>query len=227
VSVLEQTAVELSRAAGDARASWRAPAWISLGVFVVVAAVPFLSLPGIRVDALADTVYLALAATALGLTVGPAGLPSLGTGAFMAIGAFTSGLLVTRSGWPLEPAVLAGAAAALVAGVVSGGVVRLRRAFVAVSTWLLAWLVWLFLLAFPSVSGGSQGLILPPKTLLGLDATPTLHLEVALALTALTALSEEAEARGGRGDEVNELTPGREPLALKHHTKQTRLKIND
>ena len=210
MSVLEQTALELRRAAGEARARWHARAWIALAVLVVAAAVPFLSLPGVRVDALADTAYLALAATALGLIVGPAGLPSLGTGAFMAIGAFTSALLVARSGWPLEPAALAGTAAALVAGVICGGVVRLRRVFVAVSTWLLAWLVWLFLLAFPSVSGGSQGLILPPKTLLGLDATPTVHFEVALALTALTALAVVALRRGAPGLELSALrqSPG-------------------
>jgi branched-chain amino acid transport system permease protein len=203
--VLEQTAVELRRAAGEARSRWSSTAWLAVGALVVAAAVPFLSLPGVRLDALADTAYLALAATALGLTVGPAGLPSLGTGAFMAIGAFTSALLVARSGWPLEPAVLAGTAAALVAGLLSGGVVRLRRAFVAVSTWLLAWLVWLFLLAFPSVSGGSQGLILPPKTLLGLDGTPTVHFEVALALTALTALAVAAVRRGAPGLELSAL----------------------
>jgi branched-chain amino acid transport system permease protein len=202
MTVLEQTAVELKKAAGEARARWSAPASLSLAVLVLAAAVPFLSLRGVRLDSLADTVYLALAATALGLSVGPAGLPSLGTGAFMAIGAFTSSLLVARSAWPLEPAVLAGAAAALVAGLLSGGVVRLRRAFVAVSTWLLAWLVWLFLLAFPSVSGGSQGLIVPPKTLLGLDATPTVHFEVALVLTALTALAVAAVRRGAPGLEL-------------------------
>ena len=205
MSVLEQTAVELRRAAGEARARWSATAWLSLAALAVAAVLPFLSLPGLHVDALANTVYLALAATALGLTVGPAGLPSLGTGAFMAIGAFTSALLVARSGWPLEPAVLAGTAAALVAGVLCGGVVRLRRAFVAVSTWLLAWLVWLYLLAFPSVSGGSQGLILPPRSLLGLDATPTVHFEVALALTALTALAVAAARRGAPGLELSGL----------------------
>jgi len=140
VSVLEQTAVELRRAAGEARARWSTTAWLALAALAVAAVLPFLSLPGVHVDSLAETAYLALAATALGLTVGPAGLPSLGTGAFMAIGAFTSALLV-RSGWPLEPAVLAGTAAALVAGVLCGGVVRLQRAFVAVSTWLLARLV--------------------------------------------------------------------------------------
>ena len=205
MSVLEQTAVELRRAAGEARERWRTPAWLALTALAIAAAIPFLSLPGVRVDALADTAYLALAATALGLTVGAAGLPSLGTGACMAIGAFTAALLVARSGGPLEPAVLAGTAAALVAGVISGGVVRLRRAFVAVSTWLLAWLVWLFLLAFPSVSGGSQGLILPPRSLLGLDATPTVHFEVALALTALTALAVAALRRGAPGLELSAL----------------------
>jgi branched-chain amino acid transport system permease protein len=205
MSVFEQTAVELRRAAGEARARWGSPAWLALAALAIAAAIPFLSLPGVRVDALADTAYLALAATALGLTVGPAGLPSLGTGAFMAIGAFTSALLVARSGWPLEPAVLAGTAAALVAGVVSGAVVRLRREFVAVSTWLLAWLVWLFLLAFPSVSGGSQGLILPQRSLLGLDATPTVHFEVALVLTALTALAVAAIRRGAPGLELSAL----------------------
>jgi branched-chain amino acid transport system permease protein len=205
VSALAQTAVELRRAAVEARSRWSRSAWLSLAVLVVAAVVPFLSLPGVRVDALANTAYLALAATALGLIVGPGGLPSLGTGAFMAIGAFTSALLVARSGWPLEPAALAGAAAALVAGLLSGGVVRLRRVFVAVSTWLLAWLVWLFLLAFPSVSGGAQGLILPPKSLLGLDATPTVHFEVALALIALTALAVAALRRGSPGLELSAL----------------------
>ena len=205
MNAFAQTGGELRRAVEEARAEWSRGASVVVAAVLLVALVPFLSLPGVRLDSLADTVYLAVAATGLGLTVGAAGLPSLGAGAFMAVGAFTSSLLVARSGWPLEPAVLAGAAAALVAGLISGGVVRLRRAFVAVGTWLLAWLVWLFLLAFPSVSGGSQGLILPPKTLLGLDATPTVHFEVALALLALTALAIAAVRRGAPGLDLSAL----------------------
>jgi branched-chain amino acid transport system permease protein len=205
MSALGQTAGELRRAVEEARGGWSRAAWLVVAAVALVALVPFLSLPGVHLDSLADTVYLAVAATGLGLTVGVAGLPSLGAGAFMAVGAFTSSLLVARSGWPLEPAVLAGAAAALVAGLVSGGIVRLRRAFVAAGTWLLAWLVWLFLLAFPSVSGGSQGLILPQKTLLGLDATPTVHFEVALALLVLTALAIAAVRGGAPGLELSAL----------------------
>jgi branched-chain amino acid transport system permease protein len=205
MSALPQTALELRSAVAEARAGWNRNRWLAVAGIALAAAVPFLSLPGVRIDALADTLYLALAATALGLTVGSAGLPSLGTGAFMAIGAFTSALLVARSGWPVEPAALAGAAAALVSGLFLGGVVRMRRVFVAVSTWLLAWLVWLFLLAFPSISGGSQGLILPQKTLLGLDSTPTVHFEVALVLLALTALVIAAARRGAPGLELSAL----------------------
>jgi branched-chain amino acid transport system ATP-binding protein/branched-chain amino acid transport system permease protein len=205
MSVLPQTTLELRSAVAEARAGWNRNRWLAVAAIALAAAVPFFSVPGVRIDALADTLYLALAATALGLTVGSAGLPSLGTGAFMAIGAFTSALLVARSGWPVEPAALAGAAAALVSGLLLGGVVRLRRAFVAVSTWLLAWLVWLFLLAFPSISGGSQGLILPQKTLFGLDPTPTVHFEVALVLLVLTALVIAAARRGAPGLELSAL----------------------
>jgi branched-chain amino acid transport system permease protein len=201
-AALGRTRVEVGRAVAEARASWGPGAWAALAAVVLAALIPFASLPGVRLDALADTVYLAVAATALGLTVGAAGLPSLGTGAFMAIGAFTSALLVARSGWPVEAAAPAGAAAAFVAGVLLGGVVRLRRAFVAVSTWLLAWLVWLFLLAFPSVSGGSQGLIVPQRSLLGLDPTPTVHFEVGLALLVLAGLAVAAVRRGAPGLEL-------------------------
>jgi branched-chain amino acid transport system ATP-binding protein/branched-chain amino acid transport system permease protein len=205
VNAVSQTAGELRRAVDEARGGWSRAAWVAVAALALAALVPFLSLPGVRLDSLGDTVYLAVAATGLGLTVGVAGLPSLGAGAFMAVGAFTSSLLVARSGWPLEPAVLAGAAAALVAGLISGGVVRLRRVFVAVGTWLLAWLVWLFLLAFPSVSGGSQGLILPQRTLFGLDATPSVHFEIGLVLLVVTALAIAAVRRGAPGLELSAL----------------------
>jgi branched-chain amino acid transport system permease protein len=204
-TALARTQTELRRAVAEARSGWGAGAWIAVAAVALAAVIPFLSLPGVRTDALANTVYLAVAATGLGLTVGAAGLPSLGQGAFVAVGAFTSALLMAREGWPLEPAALAGAAAAIVAALLSGGVVRLRPAFVAVSTWLLAWLVWLFLLAFPSVSGGSQGLIVPERNVLGLAATPTVHFEVALGLLVLSAIALAAVRRGGPGLELSAL----------------------
>src|SRR5215210_3836361 len=112
----------------------------------------------------------------------------------MAVGAFTAAQLRIHGGVPTVAAAVVGAAAAAAAGAVAGaGFVRLNRGLVAVSTWILAWLVALALNAFPSVSGGAQGLLLPqgPST--------TAHYELALALVALAALGLVALARGSFG----------------------------
>ena len=151
----------------------------------------------VHVDSLADGLYLALAATGLWISVGLAGMPSLGQGAFMAIGAFTVALLTAKAGWPALPATLVGVAAAAAGGVVAAvGVVRLRPVFVAVTTWILTWTVVIFLLAFPSVSGGAQGIVVP------LTLSVTAHYELALALLVLAVLACASFARGRVGIEL-------------------------
>ena len=151
----------------------------------------------VRVDSLADGLYLALAATGLWISVGLAGMPSLGQGAFMAIGAFSVALLTANAGWPALPATLVGVVAAAAGGVVAAvGVVRLRPVFVAVTTWILTWTVVIFLLAFPSVSGGAQGIVVP------LTLSVTAHYELALALLVLAVLACASFARGRVGIEL-------------------------
>ena len=91
-----------------------------------------------HVDSVANGFYLALAATGLWLTVALGGMPSLGQGAFMAIGAFTVAVLTTKAGWPALPATVVAVAAAAAGGVLAGaGVVRLRPVFIAVTTWFV------------------------------------------------------------------------------------------
>ena len=70
---------------------------------------------------------------------------------------------------------------------------RLRPVFVAVSTWVLTWLVALALAAFPSISGGAQGLVLDT----GLPAV--WHYELALLLLAAAVLGYTALARAPFG----------------------------
>jgi branched-chain amino acid transport system permease protein len=83
---------------------------------------------------------------------------------------------------------------AAAAGVVTGiGVVRLRPVFIAVTTWILTWAVTLFLLAFRSVSGGAQGLVVPSS--LSVEA----HYELALALLVAAILTAASLARGRVG----------------------------
>lgn len=166
-------------AARDARAAWGANETIGVVVFVVLCVVPWAAPGWVHVDVLAGWLYLALAATGLAITVGLAGLPSLGQGAFMSVGAFTTALLAARDGWAPAATIPVAVAIALVAGVLTGLVlVRQPPLFLAVSTWILSWLVLLVATEFPSVSGGSQGYVVVS----GLSTTG--HYELALVLTA-------------------------------------------
>ena len=186
-----------ANAAREARSAWR-PWYAVAAVFLVLAALVPLAAPSwVHVDSLANGFYLALAATGLWITVGLAGMPSLGQGAFMGIGAFTVALLTAKAGWPAFPATLVGVVAAGAAGILAGvGVVRLRPVFIAVTTWILTWTVTLFLLAFRSVSGGAQGIVVPSG--LSVDA----HYEVALALLAITIVVGASLSRAGAGIEL-------------------------
>jgi len=191
-----RTGRELAGAGGSARGAWTplasacAAAWLAAAIVV-----PFVG--AIRIDAVAGDLYLAVAAVPLGFVVGTAGLPVLGFGAFMATGAFVAALLTLRAGWPFPPAALAGAAAAGTAGLAAGAAAsRLGRVLVAASTWILAWLASLLLDAFPSISGGAQGLAFDrPGSFLGLELSATVHFELALVLLALAILGSAQLAR--------------------------------
>jgi ABC-type branched-subunit amino acid transport system ATPase component/ABC-type branched-subunit amino acid transport system permease subunit len=187
----------LAGAVRDARDAWT-PWHSAAAVLVVLAAfVPVVAPSWVHVDSLANGFYLALAATGLWLTIGLGGMPSLGQGAFMAIGALTVGLLTAKAGWPALPATLVGVVAAATGGVLAGaGVVRLRPVFIAVTTWILTWTVAIFLLAFPSVTGGADGIVLPA----GISVTT--HYEIALALLVVAVLIAASLARGGPGIEL-------------------------
>jgi branched-chain amino acid transport system permease protein len=193
-AVADQTWVAVRDAARDARRAWGPTQTAGLCVVAVAAALPWFAPGWVHIDELAGWLYLALAATGLVVTVGLAGLPSLGQGAFMGIGAFATGLLVARAGWPAEAAVPLALVVSLVAGVLAGAVVvRLAPLFLAVSTWILTWLVVLVALAFPGISGGAQGYVV--DSFLG----ATGHYELALVLTALAAVAVSALRRSSIG----------------------------
>src|SRR5256714_237493 len=190
----------------DARRSWDARAWAGVVLFALACAVPAIVNDPVSLSRLASGLYIALAAVGLNFTVGLTGMPSLGQGAFVGAGAFTTAWLRAHGGWEPIPATLAGVALAFAAGAVVGyGAVRLRGVFVAVSTWIVAWMLSFILTAFPGLSGGSQGLVLPtarmgiPGTGVVVSMTEGVHFELALALLALTLLAFAAIARGPAG----------------------------
>lgn len=142
---------------------------------------------------LAQALDLLVAALGLALAVSYAGLPVLGQGAFIAVGAYGTALLGPGgAGWPLGIACGASVLAAAVLGyLVALGASRLAGPYLALATWALAWLVQRILLGYPGVFGGADGLTRPsPAHLvspsLGLDLmlTPAVHV-VGAALVCL------------------------------------------
>jgi branched-chain amino acid transport system permease protein len=171
------TVAALREGVREARRSW-GPTQTRLAALVaVVALLPALGLSFVHVDDLAGWFYLAVAASGLVLAVGFGGLPSLGQGAFMATGSLATSALVAHAGWTPMEALPVAVATSLVLGFVTGlALVRLPRVFVAVSTWLLTWLVALAAAEFPWLSGGSQGFVVSSPL------SPTGHYELALGL---------------------------------------------
>ena len=179
-STLTDTRAAIVEAGRAARSAWRPVHTAALVVALLVLLLPWWAPGFVEIDTLAGWVYLALAAEGLWLAAGLAGMPSLGQGAFMSIGAFTTALLTARSGWPAEATVPVATAVALAAGLAIGAaVVRLPRLYIAVSTWILTWLVVVLATEFPGISGGSQGYVVTSS----LD--PTGHYVLAVTLTIL------------------------------------------
>ncbi len=194
------TGAALAAAGRDIRAGWsRRTTLMAVAIAAALIAPAVLPLSG-RMPDLAAWVYLALAAVGLAYAVGLAGIPSLGQGAFLGIGAFTEAIARAKWGWPLLPSILLAVVAAAAAGGLTGlATGRLRGAFVAVSTWILSWIVVLTLLSFPGISGGAQGLVLPQATVFGRTLTPTAHYEIGVVLVALAVIAFAVLARRAPG----------------------------
>ena len=138
----------------------------SLGVVLVVGLVLYVvsgALSPYRNTQLATGAYLFAALAGLTMLIGLSGQVSLGHGAFVAVGAYTTTLLVANQGWALAPALLAATLACCVVGLPMGAAAsRLRGPYLAGAT--LAFAVGLPALAdkFPGTFGGENGLTINP-----------------------------------------------------------------
>ena len=194
---------QLRRALGDGLrdidAAWGPRQSVLALVAVAAALLPLGVDDQLRLASLAGWAYLALAAIGLTVAVGLAGMPVLAQGALVGIGAVTAAALRDHD-WPPLAAVAVGVAAAAGAGALLGaGFGRLRPAFVAVGTWIAAWIVAFALLDFPRLAGGAEGRVVPQGDVAGIDLDATAHWEIALALVVLGALGFAALAAGRAG----------------------------
>lgn len=120
---------------------------------------------------LAEVAALALAATGLGVVSGMGGQLSLGHGALMSAGAYTSALLVMRGGWPFWLAALAGVAVAFLLGLAFAlPSLRLGGQYLALATLGFAYAAYQVTGQLEGLTGGFGGLPgIPPPSVLGAE----------------------------------------------------------
>lgn len=153
---------------------------------------------------IAEVAVYVVAIAGLTVLVGLSGQISLGHGAFMAVGAYATALLVSGQKWPLWAVLLASVAVAAVAGGAVGvAAARLRGPYLAGATLMLAVALPSLANRFPGVLGGDQGLSVAVATPGSLGAAFPLTRWLAwvcagCALITLVVLANLARSRIGR-----------------------------
>jgi branched-chain amino acid transport system permease protein len=105
-----------------------------IGLAVAVLA-PFVNATPYALSVMTSALLFVMLAVGLNIVVGYCGLLDLGYAAFFAIGAYVSGVLATKYGWPLLSTVPVVVVAAVLAGVVIGApTLRLRSDYLAIVT---------------------------------------------------------------------------------------------
>jgi branched-chain amino acid transport system permease protein len=124
-----------------------------------------------------------IATVGLNLTVGYAGLLSIGHSAFLGVGAYASALMWLHLGTPLALNMLVGAIAAFAIGLVFGvPALRIKGVYLAIATLAAQYSLYFVFQQWTSVTGGDRGLSLPKVDVFGLGDTGFYY---AVALTAL------------------------------------------
>jgi branched-chain amino acid transport system permease protein len=148
----------------------------ALGVLVVVAAAATLPIfvSNFRLFQFTQVAIYAIALLGLNMLTGYNGQISLGHGAFYALGAYTSAIMIDRWSVPYPLTVVAAGVLCLVVGFLFGiPALRLEGLYLALATFALALAVPQILKYFEHWTGGSQGIVLSkPDAPWGLKLTP-------------------------------------------------------
>jgi branched-chain amino acid transport system permease protein len=173
---------------------------IGLGILVAVG-IPFNSSPVLNGQLTLALAY-AVSALGLGLLVGYGGQISLGQGAFFAIGAYTAGALLAKTGVPYLVAVPAAALVTFLLGLAFGiPALRLRGLYLALVTLALAVAVGPVIKRAEPLTGGVSGLAVPQPPVpswLAVDPDQWLYL-LSLAVTGVMVLLAVNLTRGSLG----------------------------
>jgi branched-chain amino acid transport system permease protein len=144
---------------------------------------------------LSQILVFAIAALGLNLLTGQAGQVSIGNAAFMSIGAFTSAVLVTKTGLPIPVAVIAAAAMAALFGLVIGlPALRMKGFYLAIATMAFGVVVEQLIAVVPALGShdGLRDLPSPVKGELG-----TYFVNLAFYLAAIWVARRVVESPQG------------------------------
>lgn len=107
-----------------------------------------------------EVLIFALAAFSLNFLVGNGGIVSFGHAAYFGLGAYAAGLLVTKGGLPMEPALVAAPiAGAAFAALFGFFVVRLSGIYLAMLTLAFAQIAYAVCFQWVEVTGGDNGVV--------------------------------------------------------------------
>jgi branched-chain amino acid transport system permease protein len=171
------------------------------GVAIALLA-PFVDASPYALSILTSAALFVMLAVGLNIVVGYCGLLDLGYAAFFAIGAYTSGVLATRYGWPLLATVPVVLLAAVLAGIVIGGpTLRLRSDYLAIVTLGFGEIIRITANNL-EVTGGPSGIYgIPGLAIGGLDLSgrvPFYYAVVVIVAVATLLASRLGRSRLGR-----------------------------
>ena len=163
---------------------------IRLGAFAaLLLAFPFLAGP-YWIDLANQIAIATVGAIGLNILVGYTGQISLGQGAFMAVGAYTAGLLTLNLGLPWGMSIALACVATAAAGTFFGlPSLRLKGLYLAIATLAAQEIVEWAMTHWTAVTGGTEAIVLPPPTLFGVRLNTAFNFYwPAVAAAAATAL---------------------------------------
>jgi branched-chain amino acid transport system permease protein len=173
-----------------------------LGAVIVV--ILSIKLNAFRDYQIAEIAVYVTAIAGLTILTGLSGQISLGNGAFMAIGAYTTALMLAHLGWPFVAVLVVAAVASAATGAIVGvAAARLRGPYLAGVTLMLGVALPFLAYVYPSTLGGDQGLNVAytQPAFLGANFPLTrwqAWISSAVALVVLVLLANLGRSRIGR-----------------------------
>ena len=157
-----------------------------VGLFLL--ALPLLG-DGYTVKLAIEVLSFALAAFSLNFLIGVGGIVSFGHAAYFGLGAYAAGLLVTRAGVAMEPALIAApVVAGLGAALFGFFVVRLSGIYLAMLTLAFAQIVYAVAFQWVELTGGDNGVVGVWPSRWAADRASYYYLALAVSATIIVLL---------------------------------------